>query len=288
MNDTAALVGLPLKQEASPWKEGVNLEHNVAQKFPAEPDRPISYAALLNRIDRKKCELDHRQPLPDDEQNRLTETFAIEYTYHSNAIEGNSLTLAETARVLQGQTVENKPLKDHLEAVGHMDAYRYVLQQASEKATISESIILEIHARLLLDRPAAKGVFRHVPVHIVGACHEPPPPQLVPEQLGLLLADHTENQGHPIERAALFHLRFEGIHPFVDGNGRTGRLLMNLDLLRQGYPPILIPISEQQRYYDCFDAYYLEQDPVPMIRLIGEAAEEQLDRTAPGSILEVR
>lgn len=243
-----------------------------------ESSLPVSYAALLSSIDQKKQALDFRRPLSKTTQERLFEEFEVEFTYHSNAIEGNSLTLQETTRVLQGMTVETKPLKDHLEAVGHRNAFRFVQQLVSEKAPMCERVICDIHSHVLLDRPEAKGVFRNIPVHILGAIHDPPQPYLVPVRIEQLLSEYAASKQPPVERAAIFHLGFEGIHPFVDGNGRTGRLLINLDLMRQGYPPIMIRISDQQRYYDCFDAFYLELDPVPMIRLIGEAVEEQLDR----------
>jgi Fic family protein len=261
-----------------------------AYRIPADAERPAdgrhtrglnppaAYAALLAGIDRKKIELDDRRPLTQGELERLREEFLIEFTYNSNAIEGNTLTLQETALVLQGLTIDQKPLKDHLEAVGHRDAFQYVQQLVSDKARLSERIIREIHALVLIDRPEDKGVYRRIPVRILGAHHEPPQPYLVPVQMEQLMADFAKNKRHPIERAALFHLQFEGIHPFIDGNGRTGRLLINLDLMQHGYPPINVKFADRQRYYACFDAYYRDQDPVPMIRLIGEAVDEQLER----------
>ena len=239
---------------------------------------PAAYAGLLNGIDRKKRELNHRRPLTQGELERLGEEFLIEFTYNSNAIEGNTLTLQETALVLQGLTIDQKPLKDHLEAVGHRDAFQYVQQLVSEKVRLSERIIREIHALVLIDRPEDKGIYRRIPVKIIGAHHEPPQPYLVPVQMERLLADYSKSKRHPIERAALFHLQFEGIHPFIDGNGRTGRLLINLDLMQQAFPPINVKFADRKRYYACFDSFYRDQDPVPMNRLIGEAVDEQLER----------
>jgi Fic family protein len=239
---------------------------------------PAAYAGLLNGIDRKKRELNHRRPLTQGELERLGEEFLIEFTYNSNAIEGNTLTLQETARVLQGLTIDQKPLKDHLEAVGHRDAFQYVQQLVSEKVRLTEHIIREIHSLVLIDRPEDKGIYRRIPVRIIGAHHEPPQPYLVPVQMGQLMADFVKNKRHPIERAAQFHLQFEGIHPFIDGNGRTGRLLINLDLMQQAFPPINVKFADRKRYYACFDSFYRDQDLVPMIRLIGEAVDEQLER----------
>lgn len=180
--------------------------------------------------------------------------------------------------VPKGLTIDQKPFKDHLEAVGHRDAFQYVRQLVSEKVRLTERIIREIHALVLIDRPEDKGIYRRIPVRIIGAHHEPPQPYLVPVQMERLFAEYAKSRWHPIERAALFHLQFEGIHPFIDGNGRTGRLLINLDLMQQGYPPINVKFTDRKQYYACFDSFYREQNPAPMIRLIGEAVDEQLDR----------
>jgi Fic family protein len=158
----------------------------------------------------------------------LQDEFLVEFTYNSNAIEGNTLTLKETALVLEGVTIDQKPLKDHLEAVGHRDAFLYVTELVSKKTPISERVIRDIHALVLMNRPEDKGVYRRIPVRIIGALHEPPQPYLVPVQMEQLAAEFAHNKKHGIEKAALFHLNFEGIHPFIDGNGRTGRLLLKL------------------------------------------------------------
>jgi hypothetical protein len=281
------------------------VRHGRSYQIPADAEKPAdgrltrgqnlpaAYAGLLNGIDQKKRELNRRRPLTRGELERLGEEFLIEFTYNSNAIEGNTLTLQETALVLKGLTIDQKPLKDHLEAVGHRDAFQYVQQLVSERISLTERIIREIHALVLIDRPEDKGIYRRIPVRIVGAHHEPPQPYLVPVQMEQLLVDYIKSKRHPIEQAALFHLQFEGIHPFIDGNGRTGRLLINLELMQQGYPPINVKFADQKRYYACFDSFFRNQDPVPMIRLIGEAVDEQLDRyltilsnTAVGSIKE--
>ena len=219
--------------------------------IPSDADKPIDgrttryqrnnspYEELFAEVDALKVELDKRRPLTQGELQRLREEFLIEYTYNSNAIEGNTLTLQETALVLEGVTIDKKPLKDHLEAVGHRDAFLYVQDLVKSNVPFSESIIKQIHTLVLMDRPEDRGVYRRIPVRIMGAYHVPSDPVLVPEQMENLVAEFVGNKKlHPIERAALFHLKFEGIHPFVDGNGRTGRLILNLMLLQAGYPPI--------------------------------------------------
>ena len=237
---------------------------------------PQEYSALFSRIDGLKAELDKRRPLTQGELKRLQEEFLIEFTYHSNAIEGNTLTLRETGLVLEGVTIDQKPLKDHLEAVGHRDAFLYVLKLVSDKVPVSEKVIGDIHSLVLMDRPDDKGRYRSIPVRIMGAYHEPPEPYLVPLQMEQLILDHNKIRNHPIEKAALFHLRFEGIHPFIDGNGRAGRLLLNLMLMQQGYPPVNVKFTDRKRYYDCFDSYYKDKTATPMVKMIAEYLEEQL------------
>lgn len=262
--------------------------------IPADAEKPIdgrttryqrndsSYAELFAEVDALKAELDKRRPLTQGELQRLREEFLIEYTYNSNAIEGNTLTLQETALVLEGVTIDKKPLKDHLEAVGHRDAFLYVQDLVKDKVPFSESIIKQIHTLVLMDRPEDRGVYRRIPVRIMGAYHVPSDPILVPEQMENLIAEFSGNKKlHPIERAALFHLKFEGIHPFVDGNGRTGRLILNLMLMQAGYTPINVKYSDRKRYYGAFDSYYRDNDKSIFIYLIGELLKEQLSIYLP-------
>lgn len=268
--------------------------HNVVKQgraylIPADAEKPDDgrrtrykrnnrpYDTLFAEVDALKKELDNRRPLTQGELQRLREEFLVEYTYNSNAIEGNTLTLQETALVLEGVTIDKKPLKDHLEAVGHRDAFLYVLELVRNKTPISEFVIKQIHTLVLMDRPEDRGVYRRIPVRIMGAFHEPTDPVLVPEQMEKLVKEFAANKKmHPIEKAALFHLKFEGIHPFVDGNGRTGRLILNLMLMQAGYPPINVKYSDRKRYYEVFDSFYRDGDASPMISIVGMAVKEQL------------
>ncbi len=237
---------------------------------------PTEYSALLSGVDALKAELDRRRPLTQGEVERLQREFIAEFTYNSNAIEGNTLTLQETALVMEGLTVDGKPLRDHLEAVGHRDAYLYVQQLVSTKTPITEKVIREIHSLVLVDKPEDRGVYRSIPVRITGLRHEPPQPFLVPVQMEKIIRTLYKGRRHPIERAASFHLDFEGVHPFVDGNGRTGRLILNLMLMQCGYPPINVKFSDRKRYYDCFDAYYENNTASPMVKLVAGNLEERL------------
>jgi Fic family protein len=239
---------------------------------------PQEYAAMFARVDSLKAELGKRRPLTQGELRRLQEEFLVEFTYNSNAIEGNTLTLRETALVLEGFTIDKKPLKDHLEAVGHRDAFLYVQHLVTDKAAMSERVIKDIHSLVLMDRPDDKGVYRRIPVMIMGAYHEPPQPYLVPVQMEQLVTGQKDNKRHPIEDAALFHLDFEGVHPFIDGNGRTGRLILNLMLMQNGYLPIDVKFTDKKRYYACIDSYYKDKTAKPMVKMVAEYLEERLLR----------
>jgi Fic family protein len=239
---------------------------------------PQEYASMFARVDALKAELGKRRPLTQGELRQLQDEFLVEFTYNSNAIEGNTLTLRETALVLEGITIDKKPLREHLEVVGHRDAFLYAQQLATDKGPVSERVIKDIHSLVLVDRAEDKGVYRRIPVRIMGAFHEPPEAFMVPEQMERLIAGQKEHKRHAIENAALFHLEFEGIHPFIDGNGRAGRLILNLMLMRAGYLPIDVKFSDRKRYYACFDSYYKDKTAEPMVSIVAEYLDEQLKK----------
>lgn len=236
------------------------------------------YLALLEQIDQLKEQLSHRRPLTPAEVDALREMFVVEHTYNSNAIEGNTLTLQETGLVLQGITIDQKPLKDHLEAVGYKEAFEYVEQLSKEQKPLTEYEIRAIHSLVLADRKEDRGQWRRVPVRIAGAATTPVQPYQIEPMVGALLADMNTvySKLHVVEQAALFHLRFESIHPFIDGNGRTGRLLMNLQLIQAGYPPINVKFTDRRRYYEAFDHYSNSKSPEIMVTLIAEYLTERL------------
>lgn len=252
-------------------------------KIPADAVKPAdgrykSTESLLDIIDRKKKELDLRRPLTEGEVSRLTEEFVVEYTYNSNAIEGNSLTLRETDLVLRGLTIDKKPLKDHMEAVGHKEAFVYVSDLVRDCVPMSESIIKQIHYLVLADKKDDRGVYRRVPVRIMGAQHEPVQPYLIAPRMEQLLLSYVESTEHIIPRLARFHIEFEGIHPFIDGNGRTGRLLVNLELMKAGFPPIDIKFNDRVAYYNAFDEYHVAHDLSAMEKLFAGYVNERFDK----------
>ena len=236
------------------------------------------YFSQLKRIERLRGQLSKCRPLSKSEVEALREVFVLEHTFNSNAIEGNTLTLKETQLVLQGVTIDKKPLKDHLEVVGYRDAFEYVEQLATEQKPLTEYDICSIHSLVLADRKDDRGRWRRVPVTIAGAMTNPVQPFQIEPMIGALLVDLQTvfSKLNIVERVALFHLRFESIHPFIDGNGRTGRLLMNLQLIQAGFPPINIKFADRQRYYEAFDSYAKTGSPEAMITLVADYLEERL------------
>lgn len=233
----------------------------------------------FDKINSLAAELKAMRPLNETELKRLRDEFIIENTYDSNAIEGNTLTLRETALVLEGVTIGEKPLKDHLEAIGHKEAFEHITELAGANTDLTERVIKDIHSLVLMHDRENKGKYRAVPVRISGAAHTPPQPYLVPVQMETLIADYADMKEHKhvIEAAAEFHLRFEGIHPFIDGNGRTGRLVLNLELIKAGLLPVNIKFADRRKYYEAFDKYHgNEHSTAAMIELIAEYEQQEL------------
>lgn len=257
-------------QEGRGWKIPIDAVKPADRRYKSKE-------SILSQIDRKKVELDSKRPLTEGEVARLNEEFIVEYTYNSNAIEGNTLTLRETDLVLRGLTIAQKPLKDHMEAVGHKEAFEFVSELVRDNVPVSESIIKQIHYLVLADKKDDRGVYRRVPVRIMGAQHEPVQPYLIQPRMEELLQNYSESKEHIITKLARFHIEFEGIHPFIDGNGRTGRLLVNLELMKAGYPPIDIKFTDRIAYYNAFDEYHVKHNLSAMEGLFAGYINARLD-----------
>ena len=253
-------------------------EQPIDARTYAKTNLKKSYTPILEQINSFKKTLDSCRPLTPAEVDAIKEVFLVEHTYNSNAIEGNTLTLQETALVLQGVTIDKKPLKDHLEAVGYKEAFQYVEELAKQDKDLSEFDIKSIHNLILADRPEDRGSFRRVNVRIAGALTNPVQPYLIEPKIEELLNNYKvwSKTMHIVERVANFHLQFESIHPFIDGNGRTGRLIMNLQLIKEGLPAINIKFADRKKYYDAFDEYSKTGSTEAMINLVGEAVISRL------------
>lgn len=250
-------------------------------KIPVDAQKPSdsrykSTNSLLSQIDLKKQELDKKRTLTEGEVARLNEEFAVEYTYNSNAIEGNTLTLRETDLVLKGLTIDKKPLKDHLEVIGHKEAFDFVRELVEKEADLNENVIKQIHYLVLSDKIQDRGVYRRVPVKIMGATNEPVQPYLIEPKMNELMHNYKKNTEHIVSKLARFHIEFESIHPFIDGNGRTGRLLVNLELMKAGYPPIDIKFKDRLTYYKAFDDYHEKHSTKIMENLFSKYLNERL------------
>jgi len=237
---------------------------------------------VLKKIDALKAKIDVHRPLDTHMMNQVREYFRIGMTYSSNALEGNSLTETETKIVIEdGMTIGGKPVKDHMEALGHSEAYDLLFRLAKGQS-ITEANIKELH-RLFYYRIDSKeaGKYRKRKVIITGTDFIPPAPDEIPELMKSFIAGILKGkaQHHPVEFAAIIHKDLVTIHPFIDGNGRAARLLMNLALLQAGYPPAIIPPILRRDYLDTLNKTH-KGDNEPFISFIAgvcyESAKEYL------------
>ena len=226
---------------------------------------------ILDRIDQIKQQFDSLRPLDNPS---ILHALEIEYTYESNRIEGNTLTLRATELVIEkGLTVGGKSMREHLEAINHHEALLFLRDLVRGKPPLTESLVKQLHSLILhgIDRDNA-GRYRGIPVMIAGSRHVPPQPWAVPVQMEQCFAWYEANSQtlHPVLLAAEMHERIVTIHPFIDGNGRTSRLVMNLLLLSKGYPLANIQgdIDSRRAYYDALEKANLQNDKSDFFRLI--------------------
>lgn len=236
--------------------------------------------SLLKTIDALKQKLDAARPLAG---RKILAAVDTEYTYDSNRIEGNTLTLRETDIIVnKGLTVGGRSMREHLEAANHHEAVAFIRELAQEQTPLTEQTVRQVHALILrgIDRENA-GTYRSVPVAISGSRHVPPQPWQVPKLMKELFLNLQEEAGqfHPVVYAAELHEGIATIHPFIDGNGRTARLLMNLVLLRKGYAITNISGETGNRlaYYDALEKCNLEQDKTEFLLLIAGYVRDSME-----------
>ncbi len=238
-----------------------------------------SLQSLLQQADSYQQKISSARPLAKEELNSLDNYFRIGFTYSSNALEGNTLTLSETKILLEdGITVGGRPLKDCYEAVGHSAAYDFMLELARQKnMKITEDIIKKLHFLFYqkVDSEQA-GQYRSIQVYISGTEYIPPDPTEIPLQMKAMIDQIriSETNLHPIELAAMTHKKLVDIHPFIDGNGRTARLLMNLILIHFGYGVVSIPPIWRNEYINALSLSRQSNNMEPFFKLIAECVIE--------------
>ncbi len=247
--------------------------------MPHQPEHPHMDPRIAERITRKKEQLDRYRPLPHDTIHRLNEDLRVFLTYHSNAIEGNSLSLQETQMVIDyGITIHGHPLREYLEATNHAEAYQYVTSLVEKRERITLTTILTLHSLVTDKILESKGHFRTVPVYIRGSNMTPPPAhQVEPLMREWIIWIYGEGLEYDaVTRAAIAHHGFEAVHSFEDGNGRVGRLLLNLMLMQEGYPPALLLNDWRTRYIQGLNVANSGRYG-PLLNLIGQSVEAGLD-----------
>ncbi len=231
----------------------------------------------FSKIDEMKGKIDQYRPLSKRLADSLHEKLIIEWTYNSNAIEGNTLTLSETKVVLEGITIGGKSVVEHLEAINHREAILFLEELAGNNEPLSEWNIKCIHGIILkeIDNQNA-GKYRAENVVIGGAVHIPPKHYEIDVLMQNLIMEYKEEWPpfHPILRATLLHGEFVKIHPFIDGNGRTSRLLLNFELMKSGYTPIIIKKENRSRYYEVVDYAHTTMDYQPFLEFVAELVIE--------------
>jgi Fic family protein len=231
----------------------------------------------FNNIDEKKDIIDSHRPFSQNMTRQLRDKLIIEWTYNSNAIEGNTLTLSETKVVLEnGITIKGKPLKDHLEIINHKEAIEYIEDLVSKNVKLSEYDIRSVHYLILKEIDSTNaGKYRNENVFISGAKHVPPVYMNVPYKMQNLIDQYQSWKDlHPVVRACFLHGEFVKIHPFIDGNGRTARLLLNFELIQSGYPPVVIKTEDRADYYDALDKAHTTNNYTDFIKIIVDLVNE--------------
>ncbi|MFA7070468.1 MAG: Fic family protein, partial [Sulfurimonas sp.] len=200
--------------------------------------------------------------------------------YHSNAIEGNTLTLKETKVALEGITIGGKTLREHFEAINHKDAIYFIEELAQKEDRLSLHSIKQIHSLILKNiDDENRGKYRTTNVIISGAEHKPPQSFEVQNKMQEFIKKYNEKRDklHPIALASFVHIEFVKIHPFVDGNGRTSRLLMNLELIKAGFPPVVIELEDRLEYYKALDIAHTKNDYKPFLKLLKKVVEKSFE-----------
>ena len=237
----------------------------------------MNYKQLIQKRDRYQADL---KRIPEYTLQTFEQAFEIEYTHNSTAIEGNTLTLIGTKVLLEdGISIGGKHLRELYEAVNHRNAYRYVKECIEKGEPLSEKLVKDIHA-ILMDHIFTGGIYRNMDVYISGAQHTPPSPVEMYRQIKNFYSDLSwkGNELNLIELAAWTHAEFVRIHPFPDGNGRTSRLIMNYQLMANGFPAVSIAKENRLEYFDTLEAYAVKGVLAPFAEMVAALVDRQMDR----------
>lgn len=210
--------------------------------------------------------------------DNFDKAFEVDYAHNSTAIEGNTLTLIETKVLLEDEiSVGNKSLREIYEVVNHNKAFAYVKKCISENKQLDENIVKDIHS-ILMENILVGGVYRNVEIRITGAKHKPPAPSEMYYQIKEFFSNiNSKSDLNPIELAAWTHAEFVKIHPFIDGNGRTSRLIMNYQLMRNEFLPVSINTEDRLEYFNLLEEYAVNGNLAPFVDFIAKLEEQQLD-----------
>jgi Fic family protein len=294
---------IPIKEVTKAWLEDKVIDildeyPEMAQEVLEAAESRVEYLtsnkalvldALPNHISEKLKEIDkakhlwaQKKPVKGLQLKKMEESFGVEYTFESNRIEGNTLSLQETFLVVdQGFTISGKSIQEHLEAINHIEAIDFIRELVTKKLDLTEYRLKQIHHLVLkgIDRKNA-GQYRNVGVRIGGSKHEPPEPFMLPKLMEdyFLHYETQKDRMHPVLLAAEMHERLVTIHPFIDGNGRTARLVMNLILLRNGYTIANLKGSQgaRMKYYSALENVQVNNNPLPFYELIAQSVNESL------------
>ena len=222
--------------------------------------------------------LNSKKPFSKNTLKSLHENLILEWTYNSNAIEGNTLTLQETKVVMEGITVGGKSLREHFEVINHREAIAYIEEIVKNNEPLTEWQIKNIHNLILknIDGNNA-GRYRTENVIISGAKHIPPSFLNLDEEMKSLIKWYNEDNSHPTEKSTKLHSIFVKIHPFIDGNGRTARLLLNFELMKNGYLPVVIKKENRLDYYIALDKSHTTGDYSDFVKMIEQLEIEMID-----------
>lgn len=234
----------------------------------------MDFESLMQMRDRLE---QARSRVPQEVWDGFERAFEVEFAHNSTAIEGNTLSLVQAKTIIEdGLSVGGKPLREIYEVANHAKAFSYVKKCVARKQSLDEAVMKDIHA-LLMEGILVGGVYRNVEVRITGAGFKPPVPSEMYNQIKFFFDDLNREHGrNPIERAAWTHAEFVRIHPFADGNGRTARMLMNYQLMVDGFAPVSVSKERRLEYYEALDAYGVNNDLAPFAEMVSDLEHARL------------